>query len=115
MKTRVNNRHHLFPQYPLIQVRRRQSFHTPCSQVLQSAFSNGGGGSPNDPLTGDGRFTYITAGGAGDVAVASQSTDVVAQAGGLGQTLGQVTSAGGGQFYVMMSPQDVLQVRNTIR
>ena len=29
----------------------------------------------------------------------------------LGQaTLGQVATAGGGQFYVMMSPQDVLQV-----
>lgn len=76
-------------------------------QVIQSAFNNGGN-SPNDPLTGDGRFTYISA-GAGDVAGA-----VASQEQALGQaTLGQVATAGGGQFYVMMSPQDVLQVMLT--
>ena len=89
---------------------------------MQSPFSNGNSPTQQDPLTGDGRFTYINSnltGGAAAAADVSAVTAAAAQASGsgdVGGNAGQATlaaAAGGSQFYVMMSPQDVLQV-NTI-
>uniref|UniRef100_A0A8C6Y9V8 Upstream stimulatory factor 2 n=1 Tax=Naja naja TaxID=35670 RepID=A0A8C6Y9V8_NAJNA len=64
--------------------------------VIQNPFSNGG--SPaTDAVSGEARFTYFPASTVGDAtAVSVQTTD---------QSLTQA----GGQFYVMMTPQDVLQ------
>ncbi|XP_053408136.1 upstream stimulatory factor 2-like isoform X2 [Mercenaria mercenaria] len=69
--------------------------------VIQSPFSSG---SPTADAQPDTRFTYFpasVAGGAGDV-VTTQADAAVALAGQ------------GGQFYVMMSPQDVLQGQRNI-
>lgn len=68
--------------------------------VIQSPFSNGG--SPTPEQQGDARFTYFSA--SGDGAGVSTQADSIAAA----TTLTPV-AAGAGQFYVMMSPQDVLQ------
>ncbi|XP_072836277.2 upstream stimulatory factor 2 isoform X4 [Pogona vitticeps] len=64
--------------------------------VIQNPFSNGG--SPaTDAVSGEARFAYFPASTVGDAtAVSVQTTD---------QSLTQA----GGQFYVMMTPQDVLQ------
>ncbi|XP_006037824.1 upstream stimulatory factor 2 isoform X1 [Alligator sinensis] len=64
--------------------------------VIQNPFSNGG--SPaGDGVSGEARFAYFPASSVGDTtAVSVQTTD---------QSLAQA----GGQFYVMMTPQDVLQ------
>lgn len=72
----------------------------PGTQVIQNPF---GGGSPTGDGQSDTRFTYFPASvaGAGDV-VTSQADAAVALAGQ------------GGQFYVMMSPQDVLQGQRNI-
>ncbi|XP_064650606.1 upstream stimulatory factor-like isoform X2 [Lineus longissimus] len=71
------------------------------TQVIQSPFN---GGSPSQQDDGaEQRFTYFpTVTAAGD-AVSSQGNEVATV------PLGQVSTAAGGQFYVMMSPQDVLQ------
>lgn len=63
--------------------------------VIPSSYSNGNSPS-NDNQAGETRFTYFPA----------QSSDTAAVA----QSEGSLTQAGaaGGQFYVMMSPQDVL-------
>ncbi|NP_001088700.1 upstream transcription factor 2, c-fos interacting S homeolog [Xenopus laevis] len=63
--------------------------------VIQNPFSNGG--SPTtDAVSGEARFAYFPASTVGDTtAVSVQTSD---------PTLGQA----GGQFYVMMTPQDVL-------
>ncbi|XP_076438454.1 upstream stimulatory factor 2-like [Babylonia areolata] len=70
--------------------------------VIQSPFSNGG--SPTPEQQGDARFAYFSAAGG------TEGAGVSAQ----GETLTAATAltpvaAGAGQFYVMMSPQDVLQ------
>ncbi|XP_069798517.1 upstream stimulatory factor 2-like [Narcine bancroftii] len=65
--------------------------------VIQNPFSNGGSPS-TDTVGGEARFTYFPASAVGDGATA-----VVSAQGD--PSLGQ----GGGQFYVMMTPQDVLQ------
>lgn len=76
--------------------------------VIQSPFSNGG--SPTGE-TADGRFAYFpTTATAGDGTVVAQATDAVTA----GATLAGPTVAAGGQFYVMMSPQDVLQGQRQI-
>uniref|UniRef100_A0A8D0HMH1 Upstream transcription factor 2, c-fos interacting n=1 Tax=Sphenodon punctatus TaxID=8508 RepID=A0A8D0HMH1_SPHPU len=64
--------------------------------VIQNPFSNGG--SPaTDAVSAEARFAYFPASTVGDAtAVSVQTTD---------QSLAQA----GGQFYVMMTPQDVLQ------
>ncbi|XP_062996830.1 upstream stimulatory factor 2 isoform X2 [Elgaria multicarinata webbii] len=64
--------------------------------VIQNPFSNGG--SPaTDAVSGEARFAYFPASTVGDAtAVSVQTTD-------------QSLSQAGGQFYVMMTPQDVLQ------
>ncbi len=69
------------------------------TQVIQSPFSNGD--SPtSDNQSGETRFTYFpTSAVATDSSVITQQTE---------STLANATTAGG-QFYVMMSPQDVLQ------
>lgn len=81
---------------------------------IQSPFSNGG--SPSQDQQQDTKFTYFPAVSASG-GEASQAE--VVQAGGLGQ----VTTAGNwaqdgslsqGQFYVMMSPQEVLQGQRNI-
>ncbi|XP_013414131.1 upstream stimulatory factor 2 isoform X2 [Lingula anatina] len=72
--------------------------------VIQSPFSNGSSPTP-ESQPGETRFAYLPAvSGAGDTSQAELTTAA---------TLGQVTTAGG-QFYVMMSPQDVLQGQRTI-
>ncbi|CAH1796905.1 unnamed protein product [Owenia fusiformis] len=80
---------------------------TVAQAVIQSPFSNG---SPT-PEQQERPFTYFspTVAGAGDPGTAQ--VQLAPTAVGDGQvTLGQVSAQGGeGQFYVMMSPQDVLQ------
>ncbi|KAM8793650.1 upstream stimulatory factor 2 [Eudromia elegans] len=61
--------------------------------VLQSPFSNGG--SPGAEPGAEPRFAYFPAGGVAEGAVSVQAEPALAPA--------------GGQFYVMMAPQDVLQ------
>ncbi|CAH7362458.1 upstream stimulatory factor 2 isoform X2 [Phodopus roborovskii] len=63
--------------------------------VIQNPFSNGG--SPaSEAVSGEARFAYFPASSVGDTtAVSVQTADQSLQA--------------GGQFYVMMTPQDVLQ------
>ncbi|CAL1545424.1 unnamed protein product [Lymnaea stagnalis] len=74
--------------------------------VIQSPFSNGG--SPTGEGS-DARFAYFPTNSASDGSVVtSQGGDAIAT----GTALGAVT--GGGQFYVMMSPQDVLQGQRQI-
>ncbi|XP_038238525.1 upstream stimulatory factor 2 [Dermochelys coriacea] len=64
--------------------------------VIQNPFSNGGSPAA-DAVSGEARFAYFPASTVGDAtAVSVQTTD---------QSLAQA----GGQFYVMMTPQDVLQ------
>lgn len=64
--------------------------------VIQNPFSNGGSPAA-DAVSGEARFAYFPASTVGDTtAVSVQTTD---------QSLAQA----GGQFYVMMTPQDVLQ------
>ncbi|KAG8539953.1 hypothetical protein GDO81_020084, partial [Engystomops pustulosus] len=63
--------------------------------VIQNPFSNGGSPS-TDAVSGEARFAYFPASTVGDTtAVSVQTTDPA------------LTQAGG-QFYVMMTPQDVL-------
>ncbi|KAM6222973.1 upstream stimulatory factor 2 isoform 2-T2 [Rhynchocyon petersi] len=63
--------------------------------VIQNPFSNGGSPAP-EAVSGEARFAYFPASSVGDTtAVSVQTTDQSLQA--------------GGQFYVMMTPQDVLQ------
>ncbi|XP_077312686.1 upstream stimulatory factor 2-like isoform X2 [Lithobates pipiens] len=63
--------------------------------VIQNPFSNGGSPS-TDAVSGETRFAYFPASNVGDTtAVSVQTTD---------QQLAQA----GGQFYVMMTPQDVI-------
>ncbi|XP_035141828.1 upstream stimulatory factor 2 isoform X1 [Callithrix jacchus] len=63
--------------------------------VIQNPFSNGGSPAA-EAVSGEARFAYFPASGVGDTtAVSVQTTDQSLQA--------------GGQFYVMMTPQDVLQ------
>ncbi|XP_053574267.1 upstream stimulatory factor 2-like [Bombina bombina] len=63
--------------------------------VIQNPFSNGGSPSA-ETVSGETRFAYFPASSVGDTtAVSVQTTD---------QSLAQA----GGQFYVMMTPQDVL-------
>ncbi|XP_014785091.1 upstream stimulatory factor 2 [Octopus bimaculoides] len=74
--------------------------------VIQTPFSNGG--SPTPESQAETRFTYFpTSGSTGESAVASPAEVPTATA------IGPVTAAGG-QFYVMMSPQDVLQSQRNI-
>uniref|UniRef100_A0A8D0BL00 Upstream stimulatory factor 2 n=1 Tax=Salvator merianae TaxID=96440 RepID=A0A8D0BL00_SALMN len=64
--------------------------------VIQNPFSNGG--SPaTDAVSGEARFAYFPASTVGDATTVSV------------QTTDQSLSQAGGQFYVMMTPQDVLQ------
>lgn len=65
--------------------------------VIQSPFSNGG--SPTPDQQGDTRFAYFPAAATADGTVVSTGAEALSTA----------VAAGGGQFYVMMSPQDVLQ------
>ncbi|XP_044524545.1 upstream stimulatory factor 2 [Gracilinanus agilis] len=63
--------------------------------VIQNPFSNGGSPAA-EAVSGEARFAYFPASSVGDAtAVSVQTTDQSLQA--------------GGQFYVMMTPQDVLQ------
>ncbi|XP_051018687.1 upstream stimulatory factor 2 isoform X2 [Acomys russatus] len=63
--------------------------------VIQNPFSNGGSPAA-EAVSGEARFAYFPASSVGDTtAVSVQTTDQGLQA--------------GGQFYVMMTPQDVLQ------
>ncbi|XP_021095341.1 upstream stimulatory factor 2 isoform X2 [Heterocephalus glaber] len=63
--------------------------------VIQNPFSNGGSPAA-EAVSGEARFAYFPASTVGDTtAVSVQTTDQSLQA--------------GGQFYVMMTPQDVLQ------
>jgi len=71
--------------------------------VLQSPFSNGGGGSPPQEPMADSRFTYVPAASVADAGVVQAELAAPAQA------MGQELASDGVQFYVMMSPQDVLQ------
>ncbi|XP_060083522.1 upstream stimulatory factor 2-like isoform X2 [Ylistrum balloti] len=83
--------------------------------VIQSPFSNGG--SPTPENQADTRYTYFPTGAADQTAAAQQNEVATA-------SIGQVATAGGawtndaalgqGQFYVMMSPQDVLQGQRNI-
>ncbi|KAK3107268.1 hypothetical protein FSP39_010783 [Pinctada imbricata] len=73
--------------------------------VIQSPFSNGGSPTP-EAQTGETRFTYFPTVSA-DQVTAQQPDPTAATA------LGQVATAGG-QFYVMMSPQEVLQGQRNI-
>uniref|UniRef100_A0A8C7SC07 Upstream stimulatory factor 2 n=1 Tax=Oncorhynchus mykiss TaxID=8022 RepID=A0A8C7SC07_ONCMY len=66
----------------------------PCQAVIQNPFSNGG--SPvGETLGGETRFAYFPATAVSDGTVSVQTTSDPTQA--------------GGQFYVMMSPPDILQ------
>lgn len=73
--------------------------------VIQAPFSNGG--SPTSDNQSETRFTYFPSASSGEGAVTSQADVSTATA------IGPVTAAGG-QFYVMMSPQDVLQGQRNI-
>ncbi|CAE1278390.1 USF [Acanthosepion pharaonis] len=73
--------------------------------VIQAPFSNGG--SPTPDNQSETRFTYFPSASTGEGAVTSQADVSTATA------IGPVTTAGG-QFYVMMSPQDVLQGQRNI-
>lgn len=104
--------------------------------MIQNPFSNGGSPAA-EAVSGEARFAYFPASGVGDTtAVSVQTTDQSLQAGGKGRK-GPGRRAGGaaglarreaprprsdcppapaltpafaaGQFYVMMTPQDVLQ------
>ncbi|KAK3782453.1 hypothetical protein RRG08_025475 [Elysia crispata] len=85
------------------------AFTTGQQAVIQSPFSNGG--SPTGE-SGDARFAYFpttaAAGEAGAAVVTTQGQEAGVAAGALGPV------AAGGQFYVMMSPQDVLQGQRQI-
>ncbi|XP_072166260.1 upstream stimulatory factor-like [Diadema setosum] len=72
------------------------------TQIVQGPFSNGE--SPtSESQGGETRFTYFPA-------AAAISTDGTAAAGTTeGAGIAQTAGSAGGQFYVMMSPQDVLQ------
>ncbi|XP_069854712.1 upstream stimulatory factor 2 isoform X4 [Dipodomys merriami] len=68
---------------------------TVAQAVIQNPFSNGGSPAA-EAVSGEARFAYFPASSVGDsTAVSVQTTDQSLQA--------------GGQFYVMMTPQDVLQ------
>ncbi|KAL8594261.1 hypothetical protein ACOMHN_044205 [Nucella lapillus] len=69
--------------------------------VIQSPFSNGG--SPTPEQQGDARFAYFSTATAEGSGVTSQADTITAA------TALTPVAAGAGQFYVMMSPQDVLQ------
>lgn len=74
--------------------------------LAQNPFSNGGSPTPEVMAGQDGRFAYVQAGAVAQDAGAQEALAAI----------GQVTTAtdGNGQFYVMMSPQDVLQGQRTI-
>ncbi|KAL5019859.1 hypothetical protein ScPMuIL_002751 [Solemya velum] len=72
--------------------------------VIQSPFSNGGSPTPDNQT--EPRYTYYPT-GSGEGAVTTQAAEVTTA------TMGAV-AATGGQFYVMMSPQDVLQGQRNI-
>ncbi|XP_075696506.1 upstream stimulatory factor 2 isoform X2 [Rhinoderma darwinii] len=63
--------------------------------VIQNPFSNGGSPS-TDAVSGEARFAYFPASNVGDTTAVSV------------QTADPALSQAGGQFYVMMTPQDVL-------
>ncbi|XP_073457919.1 upstream stimulatory factor 2-like [Aquarana catesbeiana] len=63
--------------------------------VIQNPFSNGGSPS-TDAVSGETRFAYFPASNVGDTTAVSV------------QTTEQQLAQGGGQFYVMMTPQDVI-------
>nr|AFK10821.1 upstream transcription factor 2, c-fos interacting [Callorhinchus milii] len=71
---------------------------TVAQAVIQNPFSNGGSPGSGETVAGETRFTYFPASAVADgtTTVVSAQTD---------PALGQ----GAGQFYVMMTPQDVLQ------
>lgn len=76
--------------------------HTVAQAVIQNPFSNGG--SPvGEAVGGETRFTYFPATAVSDGAVSAQAAATAAAA--ADPTLTQA----GGQFYVMMTPPDVLQ------
>lgn len=64
--------------------------------VIQNPFSNGGSPAA-EAVSGEARFAYFPASSVGDTTAVSV------------QTADQSLQAGAGQFYVMMTPQDVLQ------
>lgn len=75
---------------------------TQVSEVIQGSFNNGE--SPtSESQGGETRFTYFPA------AAAISSDGAGTASGGEGAGIAQSTNSAGGQFYVMMSPQDVLQ------
>lgn len=84
--------------------------------VIQSPFSNGGSPTPDNQA--DTRYTYFPTGANTDQTAATQQGEVAAT------SIGQISSGAGGwandgglgqgQFYVMMSPQDVLQGQRNI-
>ncbi|XP_071111179.1 upstream stimulatory factor 2-like isoform X2 [Haliotis cracherodii] len=81
----------------------------PSSQVAQTVIQSPfNGGSPT-PDNQEARFAYFAGSGEPVNAVATQG-DAVAGA----TAIGPVSAAGAGQFYVMMSPQDVLQGQRNI-
>ncbi|XP_041373071.1 upstream stimulatory factor 2-like isoform X2 [Gigantopelta aegis] len=72
--------------------------------IVQSPFSNGGSPTPDQ---NEARFTYFPqVAAAGDNVATTDAVNVVS-------ALGSVSTTGG-QFYVMMSPQDVLQGQRNI-
>lgn len=79
--------------------------------VIQSPFSNGG--SPTPDQQGDTRFAYFPAAATADGTVVSTGADTISTALGPvaagGASALNLIAGGAGQFYVMMSPQDVLQ------
>ncbi|XP_067679344.1 upstream stimulatory factor 2-like isoform X2 [Haliotis asinina] len=81
----------------------------PTSQVAQTVIQSPfNGGSPT-PDNQEARFAYFAGSGEPVNAVSTQG-DAVAGA----TAIGPVSAAGAGQFYVMMSPQDVLQGQRNI-
>lgn len=103
------------------QVVATNAFQPGAQAVIQSPFSNGGSPTPDNQAT-ETRFTYFP------TTVVTNADQVTSQGdvSGTSAALGQVTAAGGawaagdtalqqaGQFYVMMSPQEVLQGQRNI-
>ncbi|XP_060639835.1 upstream stimulatory factor 2-like isoform X1 [Anolis sagrei] len=82
--------------------------------VIQNPFSNGGSPAA-DTVSGEARFAYFPASTVGDAtAVSVQTTDQSLTQAGVNEGLSWTQNGPGippehGQFYVMMTPQDVLQ------
>ena len=84
---------------------------TPVAQaVIQSPFANGADSPTTDSLQTETRFAYVPTA----VSAAGDSGNTNPEVAVTAASLGQIAAGPEGQFYVMMSPQDVLQGQRSI-